>query len=76
VRGLLPPALSVLVLSSSLATIEGKAEVGSIEGGGGELDGGVGGIAELAGGFLFRFGELNCVGKPMIAEGRGFNIEG
>lgn len=41
-----------------------------------ELGGGVAGIAERAGGFRFRFGELNCVGKSMVdvAEGRGFNI--
>jgi hypothetical protein len=42
-----------------------------------ELGGGVAGIAERVGGFRFRFGELNCVGKSMVdlAEGRGFNIE-
>lgn len=31
-----------------------------------------------AGGFRFRFGELNCVGSSMVgwAESRGFNIRG
>jgi hypothetical protein len=29
----------------------------------------------MAGGFRFRFGELNCLGKSMVAEGCGFNIE-
>jgi hypothetical protein len=51
--------------------------VRSIEGGGGELDGGVGGIVEVGGGSRFRFGELNCEGRSIVGscEGRGFNIE-
>jgi hypothetical protein len=56
---------------------ETSIEVLSIEGGG-EDEGGVGGIEEMAGGFRFRFGELNCAGlilRSIVGEGRGFNIE-
>jgi hypothetical protein len=64
--------------SSSVVKEGPVIDVLSIEGGGGEDEGGVGGIVEIAGEFRFRFGELNSVElilRSIVGEGRGFNIE-